>query len=670
MDEYLSIELTRPGRVVHQLYVVAYRWHRAVALTTYGLVALASYYFAYLLRFDLSFPSGYGLTFAVSAALLIAVRVSAAMTVRLSTGRWRFVSTSDVRRLVSSTVSGSFVFLLLVAVMPLAPRVPKSVVAIEWLATTFLTAALWLAYRTAYELLRRQRSSINGSAKRVVIVGAGEAGNLLAREIARFPTGYEAVAFVDDDRTRRGVRPQGLPVLGTVGDLGTAVSEAHAEEIIIAVPSATPVELRRIVRLCEATGLPFKVLPGIAEVLAGEVRVNQVRDVRIEDLLGREPVHLTLPELASELAGVSVLITGAAGSIGSELARQVALHGPATLVLFDQAETDLFYLEMELRERHPELKLVPVVGDIVDQAALDYVFRSYSPDLIYHAAAYKHVPMMEANPREAVRNNVIGTQRVATAAGRHGALKFVLVSTDKAVRPVSVMGATKRLAELLVLELQNQYPETSYAAVRFGNVLGSNGSVIPIFKRRLAEGKSLRVTHPDVTRYFMTIPEAVQLILQASLLPEMRGNISMLEMGDPVRIVDLARHVLELAGVREVDDHIEYTSLRPGERMHEELIASHEYTVPTAHPKVHLVNSREVHGRSVCDLCGEWEQFVEAHRNDELLNRLRAFFPSLSENGWQASLEGLPAADTASAIEAVSRDPAARDATRHRVEGR
>ena len=638
-QEYLDVESTPVGRQAHRLYALAYRWHRTVALTMYGLIALASYYLAYLLRFDFSFPFGYGLTFAVTAALLVAVRISAAVALRLSTGRWRFVSTMDVRRLVIATASGSFVFFAAVAVMPLAPSVPRSVVLIEWLATTFLTAALWVAYRTAYELLRLQRSHINGSAKRVVIVGAGEAGNLLAREIARFPTGYRAVAFVDDNPTRRGVRPQGLPVLGTVAELGTAVREAHAEEIIIAVPSATPVELRRIVRLCETTELPFKVLPGIAEVLAGEVRVNQVRDVQIEDLLGREPVRLTLPELASELAGACVLITGAAGSISSELARQVALHGPATLVLFDQAETDLFYLEMELRERHPDLKLVPVVGDIVEEATLEQVFRAYAPDLIYHAAAYKHVPMMEVNPREAVRNNVIGTQRVAEAAGRHGALKFVLVSTDKAVRPVSVMGATKRLAELIVLELQSQYPETTYAAVRFGNVLGSNGSVIPIFKRRLAEGKLLRVTHPDVTRYFMTIPEAVQLILQAALLPQMRGNIAMLEMGDPVRIVDLARNLLELAGVREVDDHIEYTGLRPGERLHEELIASHEYTVPTPHPKVHLVRSREANGRAVCSLIGDWEQLVEVQRDTELLNRLRAFFPSLLENGWSAALE-------------------------------
>jgi FlaA1/EpsC-like NDP-sugar epimerase len=654
-QEYLGFELTPGGRLAHRLYRAAYHWHGAVALLVYGVIALAGYLLAFLLRFDFAIPADYGVTVALSAALLVGTRVVTSARFRLSTGRWRFVSTSDVRRLVVTTLAGSVIFFALVWIIPFAPRVPRSVVLIEWLATTFLTAALWLAYRTGYELLRLQRSRINSSAKRVIIVGAGEAGNLLAREISRFPTGYRAVGFVDDDSARHGLRLQGLRVLGTVSDLARVVREADAEEIIIAAPSASPVELRRIVTVCESTGLPFKVLPGIAEVLAGEVRVAQLREVQIEDLLGREPVHLTLPELATELAGASVLITGAAGSIGSELARQVALHGPGNLVLLDQAETDLYFLEMELRERHPDLKLVPVVGDIVEEASLEQVFRAHSPDLVYHAAAYKHVPMMETNPRQAVRNNVVGTHRVAVAAGRHGALKFVLVSTDKAVRPVSVMGATKRLAELLVLELQDHYPETTYAAVRFGNVLGSNGSVIPIFKRRLADGKPLRVTHPEVTRYFMTIPEAVQLILQASLLPEMRGNIAMLEMGDPVRIVDLARNLLELAGVRQVDDHIVYTGLRPGERLHEELIAGHEYSVATSHPKVHLVRSREANGRAVLEVLEDWTQVLDRLDDVEIANRLRAFFPSLSENGWQTAIGAVPR-DSAAPAAAQVRD--------------
>ncbi|MBI4542180.1 MAG: polysaccharide biosynthesis protein, partial [Gemmatimonadetes bacterium] len=360
---------------------------------------------------------------------------------------------------------------------------------------------------------------------------------------------------------------------------------------------------RRIVELCEATGLRFKVLPGIAEVLAGDIRINQLREMRIEDLLGREPVLLKLPELAADLSDRSVLITGAAGSIGAELARQVALHGPGTLVLFDQAETDLFYLELELREKHPELRLVPVVGDVVDADLVESVFAEYRPERVYHAAAYKHVPMMEMNPRAAVRNNVLGTWRVAEAAGRHRAEKFVLVSTDKAVRPVSVMGATKRVAELIVLELQQRHAATAYAAVRFGNVLGSNGSVIPVFKRQLEAGQPLTVTHQDVTRYFMTIQEAVQLILQASLVKEVRGRIAMLEMGDPVRIADLAANLLRLSGARPGQGPgIVFTGLRPGERLHEELVAPHEETIETHIPKVRIIRNSTAGDRPILPL--------------------------------------------------------------------
>jgi FlaA1/EpsC-like NDP-sugar epimerase len=367
-------------------------------------------------------------------------------------------------------------------------------------------------------------------------------------------------------------------------------------------------------------------------VIAGDVRINQLRDVRIEDLLGREPVQLTLPELAADLRGRRVLITGAAGSIGSELARQVALHGPGTLVLFDQAETDLFYIGMELREKHPDLALVPVIGDIVDPAAVERVFREYQPERVYHAAAYKHVPMMECNQREAIRNNVVGTWRVADAAGRHHTDKFVLVSTDKAVQPVSVMGATKRLAELVVLELQQRYQGTTYAAVRFGNVLGSNGSVIPIFKRQLESGRPLTVTDREATRYFMTIQEAVQLILQASLLPEMRGSIAMLEMGEPVRIEDLAKNLLHLAGLDNRDGRrIVYTGLRPGERLHEQLLSPDEQTHVTAIPKVRLVLTNGDSYGKVCQGLEEWERAFGDGVDGEVLASLKALFPGLDK---------------------------------------
>ncbi|HEY2805314.1 MAG TPA: nucleoside-diphosphate sugar epimerase/dehydratase [Gemmatimonadales bacterium] len=613
-------------RLLEWLYATAYTFRRIVSLSLYAGIVVVAYLAAYLLRFDFAFPAGYFRTFIETLVLLLGVRVICSMIFGLSTGRWRFISTRDVQQLVANSLVGSVVFLALATLIPFVPPVPLPVVFMEWVLTTFLTAGLWISYRRAYETLRHHRAGFNGSARRVLIVGAGEAGNLLAREMVRMPTGMRPVGFVDDDPTRLGIRLHGLPVFGPVAQLPEITASEGIEEIIIAVPSGSPAELRRIVHQCEEAQRPFKVLPGIAEVLAGNIQLEQLRDVRIEDLLGREPIQLTLPELAAELAGSSVLITGAAGSIGSELARQVALHGPATLVLFDQAETELFYLDMELRERHHGLRIIPVVGDVVDGAAVERAFREYRPDRIFHAAAYKHVPMMESNPREAVRNNVIGTWRVAEAAGRHGAEKFVLVSTDKAVRPVSVMGASKRLAELVVLELQADYRDTTFAAVRFGNVLGSAGSVIPIFRKQIADGRPLTVTHPDATRYFMTIPEAVQLILQTSLLPEVRGSIAMLEMGEPVRIDDLAKNLLELSGVRRVSGkHIVYTGLRPGERLHEELTAPDEQAVATGNAKVRIVRSRNGCGKPVTAALEEWERQLDDGQHLAVLEAMAEF---------------------------------------------
>jgi FlaA1/EpsC-like NDP-sugar epimerase len=563
--------------------------------------------------------------------LLFALRLACNRAFDLSTTHWRFIGLSDVLRLAGATAVGSALFALLLAVWPGMPRVSAAVIALEMVITFVLIAGIWTVYRAMFERLRHRRAPGKAGTKRVLIVGAGEAGSMLAREMLRFPTGYWPVGFVDDDPLKKGARIHGVKVYGAVRDLARAAVDLDAEEIVLAVPSAPPAQLRVLVEACERTGLPFKVLPGIVEVLAGDVRLNQIRDVRIEDLLGRDPIQLELPALTSDLAGRSVLITGAAGSIGSELARQVALHRPAALVLFDQAETDLYYIELELRERHPGLQLVPVIGDIVDAAAVERVFETYHPSRVFHAAAYKHVPMMEMNAREAIRNNVIGTWRVADAAGRHGAEKFVLVSTDKAVRPANVMGATKRLAERTVLELQRQYAETTFGAVRFGNVLGSNGSVIPIFRRQLEKGKALTVTHPETTRYFMTIPEAVQLILQASLLPELRGQIAMLDMGEPVRIADLALNLLRLSGVPgNPMERIVYTGLRPGEKLHEELVAPDERAYRTAIPKVRLLETPCDAAAGVIAAIGEWERHFAEGRDEAAEAALGEFFPEVA----------------------------------------
>jgi FlaA1/EpsC-like NDP-sugar epimerase len=616
--------------LITSAYEKLYRYRRGVTLVLYAFISAVAFALAFLIRFEFRVPPEGVRAFAGALPILLLVRIGASAAFRLNARRWRFVGTHDALRLAASVCAGSAVFGVLLYVPTYEVRVPISVFLLEGVFTGFLTSALWTSYRVALQQARRHLHGAAGSAVRVLIVGAGEAGVALAGEMQRHPGRYLPVAFVDDDRLKWRTYLHGIEVVGATSSLAAIAARVRAERIVLAVPSATPAELRRLMEQCEVAGLPVRVLPGIREVLAGHVGVSQLREVRIEDLLGRDPIQLELPELESDLRGRSVLITGAAGSIGSELARQAALYAPRTLVLFDHAETSLFYLEMELRESHPDLHLIPVVGDIVDRGAVERVFKEYAPERVFHAAAYKHVPMMQVNAREAVRNNVIGTWRVADAAGRHGVERFVLVSTDKAVRPVSVMGATKRLAEMTVLELQDQYPRTVYTAVRFGNVLGSSGSVIPLFKRQIAAGKPLTVTHPEATRYFMTIPEAVQLILQASLLPQLRGHIAMLEMGEPVRIVDLARNLIRLSGAAAPrGEQIVFTGLRAGERLHEELVAPDEETRPTPIPKVCLVETRV---NTELDLCGRfprWEWALDTGHDAKVLASLAELLPGV-----------------------------------------
>ena len=616
-------------RYASRLYTSLYRGRVILTLAIYGALTSIAYLFAYLLRFEFDWPEEYSAVVLVTLPLLVGIRLVCNRIFRLSSERWRFVGTRDVVRLVLATTIGTALFFAASWLMPLTPKVPRSVILIEWLLSVYLIAGLWIAYRISVERARHLRwRAQTKNVKRVLILGAGEAGAMIAREMCRYPTGYLPVGFADDDVARWGTTLHGFPVLGGTDDVPAMAHGEDVDEIIIAIPSATPEALRRIVERCENANLPFKVLPGIAEVLNGNFGLDQLREVRIEDLLGREPVKLELPELSADLGDQCVLITGAAGSIGSELARQVALHKPARLVLLDQAETELYYTELELRARFPDVEVVPVIGDIVDRWTVERIFIQWSPNHVFHAAAYKHVPVMEANVREAVRNNVIGTWRMTEIAGRYGADKFILVSTDKAVRPTSTMGATKRLAELIVLDAQQRHPGTMYGAVRFGNVLGSRGSVVPIFHQQIREGKPLTVTHPDATRYFMTIPEAVQLILQASLLASLRGHVAMLDMGEPVRIVDLARNLLRLSGRAVTNGSIVFTGLRKGEKLHEELAGPDEDTVPTLIPKVRIVSGPAAAERLVAEL-PRWEAALEQGHDEQVIAAMCALFPEL-----------------------------------------
>jgi FlaA1/EpsC-like NDP-sugar epimerase len=630
----------RPVRKTTGLILqVLLRHRQIVALCAYSGITAVSYVLAFLLRYEFQVSDVSWTLVWATLPLLVVLRAAWNWMFRLGATHWRFIGAHDVMRLGLAATGGTASFFVATWIIALAPRVPRSIIVIEWVVSAYLTAAVWLAYRRIREEIRHHRGSVgrNGG-KRILIIGAGDAGALLAREMMRIPTGYRPIGFIDDDTTKHKTTLHGLMVLGGTTSLPAIVAAEQVDEVAIAVPSATPAELRTIVERCEAANIRFKVLPGLAAVLAGNVRVGYLRDLRIEDLLGRQPVRLELPELYDDLRGTSVLITGAAGSIGSELARQVALHDPGVMVLLDQAETPLFYLERELRERHPNTQMVFVVADIVDEAAVERVFHDFAPTRVFHAAAFKHVTMMQINPREAVRNNVLGTYLLADAAGRAGCAKFVLVSTDKAVEPTSVMGATKRLAEIALQEMQRRFESTTFAAVRFGNVLGSNGSVIPIFKQQIEEGRPLTVTHPEVTRYFMTIPEAVHLILQASLLPELRGSIAMLEMGEPVRILDLARNIIRLSGSSyEHGQDVVFTGLRWGEKLHEELVAPDEVTTATRIPKVKIVHPQRVSLSSVRKFVEDLETAYAEGRDNAVVASLASIFPSLNHRGHRES---------------------------------
>jgi FlaA1/EpsC-like NDP-sugar epimerase len=602
------------------------RHHRAGAVLLYAAITSLAYLLAFHITFGFTIPVPQAHVMASTMLLLIVVRVTSFASFRLDRTTWRFASTGDVLRLAGCTLLGMMAFLVFSEAGTLRAQIPRVVILLEAGLTANLTAAVWIFYRAGYEY-QRTHAQGNGH-KRVLIVGAGEAGHLLARVIQRSGLGYRLLGFIDDDPEKLHTEVFGTAVLGSTAELGEIARRTRADELLIAGTTPDQKPLRNTVAAGDQAGLRIKVLPAFEELVRGDGLLGRPQEVRAEDLLGRDPVQLELPELAADLHGRVVFISGGAGSIGSELARQIARHRPEALLLFDHAETQLFYTELELREHHPDLRIVPVLGDITDTPALERVFREYRPQRVFHAAAYKHVPMMEANVRAAIRTNVIATRSLAALSGMYAAEKFVLMSTDKAVCPCGVMGATKRLAELAVLELQDVFPATAFCGVRFGNVLGSNGSVLPIFARQIEAGQPLTVTHPEMTRYFMTIPEAVQLILQASLLRGIQGQLAMLEMGDPVRIMELAQKFLQLSG-RGSTHGIVFTGLRPGERLHEELIAPNEETLPTAIPKVRIVLTPRLNNGEIGRLVERFEHLLREGNESAALLHLKRQFPDL-----------------------------------------
>jgi FlaA1/EpsC-like NDP-sugar epimerase len=510
---------------------------------------------------------------------LMAVYAVVLWVLRVPKGMWRFSGFGEVKRLAGACLLAGLIGAAAVLMAHLH-AVPRAVLSLHPLFTLMLLAMMRMGYRMLYE---HMRSRISGSAqeqRRALVLGAGDAGRLLVAGI-QHSRGWVVVGFMDDDATKLGGRVAGLPVLG---DLAQArhFAELHgATHLIVAMPAVSLEQRRRALDLAGATGLPVLTVPSSAELLAGR-RLNEVRDIEPEDLLGRPPVQLDEAGIMECLQGRTVMVTGAGGSIGSELCRQIARYGPRAVVLYELSEYALYAIEQTMSQAFPGLPLIRVIGDVKDQEHLRTCFARHRPQVVFHAAAFKHVPLMEEpdNVSACIRNNTLGTFHAAQAAAEAGVQRFVLISTDKAVNPTNVMGATKRAAEMALAALARQHPDTRFMAVRFGNVLGSSGSVIPKFKAQIAHGGPVTVTHPDIIRYFMTIPEAARLVIQAAAIGE-TGQVLVLDMGEPVRIADLARQMIRMSGQAAQEIRIEYTGLRPGEKLYEELLANDETSLPT-----------------------------------------------------------------------------------------
>ncbi|MBI4822137.1 MAG: polysaccharide biosynthesis protein [Deltaproteobacteria bacterium] len=584
----------------------------------------AAYAIAALLRFDFDLEQAWAVGRRV---VLIVVGIQAAVFFAFGTHRgWlRYAGLHDLVHIGKAALTS---FAVIIVFLGLAWRLrgaSRSILLLDLVLTLLLIGGARLGMRFVREVIAPNFGAPK-LGPRVLIVGAGHTGAALLAEILRNESiDFNVVGFVDDDPAKMGARIHNASVVGPIDALPDVVAAHDIDEVIIATPTASGKDMRRIVRSCQAAKVRYRRVPALEDFVHGRLNFNQIRDVNIDDLLRREPIQLDHTAIGDYLRARTVLVTGAAGSIGSEMCRQVARFSPNLLLLCERNENALFLLERELEALFPEVAVRPIIADITDDERMTWVFSHFRPDAVFHAAAHKHVPMMEANPNEAVKNNVFGTKRVADLADRFGCHTFVMISTDKAVNPTSVMGTTKRVAEIYVQELASK-SKTKFVAVRFGNVLGSNGSVVPIFQEQIRRGGPITVTHPDMRRYFMTVPEAAQLVLQAAALGN-GGEVFVLDMGEPMKIVDLARDLIRLSGLSEDEIGIEFTGMRPGEKLFEEIALSNEAATKTGHPKIWVGRVQRVDSAELAQALQRLERLDSTAPHERVVEALSRLVP-------------------------------------------
>ncbi len=631
------------GRILLALEAFAQEHRLLSNVAVHTVLFSAALMLAFLIRFDIAaFEGGLFWTrYLTWVPLFVILKLVIFGAMKLYRGGWRYSGIRDV----TSILVASWVFLLVMYVtVTIFRSLPQTtgrrvvyiseyfrtystgVLVLDFFSTVFLVCGARLGFRIYREELRPVSDE---GVRRVLIVGTGNAADAIIREINRMPEErYRVIGLVDDNPANQKLQINGIPVLGTTEDLPELVGEHDVEEIIIALPHATQRELRRVIEVCSGTGCSFQSLPGVAELIDGKVTVSQIRPVDINDLLGREAVELDSEAIGKFLRGRKVVITGAGGSIGSEMCRQVATYRPARLILLEQAENPLFEIQAELRDRFGGIELVAYVCDITDRGRVAQLWQREQPEVVIHAAAHKHVPLMELNPCEAIKNNILGTRSVADASAQTGVSDFVMISTDKAVNPSSIMGASKRVAEISTQALSRREDvQTQFKTVRFGNVLGSAGSVVPTFRKQIARGGPVTVTHPDMQRYFMTIPEASQLVLQAAAMAT-GGQICLLDMGEPVKIVDLAKNMITLSGFRPGEDiEIRFTGVRPGEKIFEELRNKGEDIEPTDHPKVLIWKCAQTQWERIRQAVDALAQLAERDDREPIVAALQELVP-------------------------------------------